>query len=448
MKKILIVEDQQGMRRSLELLFRKEGFAVRSAADGPQALAIAGEFPPDVVVSDLRLDGMSGIELLPEIKRLAPRCEVILMTAYGTIDSAVEAMRLGAFDYVTKPFKKLEIMLRVRRALEKCALVAEVGQLREEIDAQHRVPFPAASPAMRAVLERIRQIAHTRLTVLITGETGTGKSMLARHIHQHSPRAGARFVAVNCAALPEPLLESELFGHTKGAFTGATQGRKGLIEEAHGGTLFLDEIGTLPLGLQSKLLGVLQEREIRRVGANDVMPVDVRFIAATNADLEAAVARGEFREDLYYRLNVARLALPPLRDRREDIPVLAAHFLAQQHRAGARAERLDSRAQELLLAYAYPGNVRELQNAIEWAAAVARTDTVQPEDLPDEIREPRAGEFSAVPQQAPRPLDQYERELILESIARNRGNLTRAAKALGIGRTTLWRRMREYNIGK
>jgi len=274
-----------------------------------------------VVVTDLRMEPLSGIDVLRRVKEQLPRTEVILMTAYATVDSAVMAMKLGAFDYITKPFKSPEIVLKIRRALEKQTLIAEVQHLRREVGSRSG-GLVGESPGMKAVLAQIAQIAPTALTVLITGETGTGKSLIARAIHQNSTRSAGPFLSINCAALPEALLESELFGYEKGAFTGAAHARKGLFEEAHQGTLFLDEIGAMSAHLQAKLLGVLQDREVRKLGQNRVLPVDVRVVAATNADLDQAVARGELRQDLFYRLNVARIHLPNLRDRREDIPAL------------------------------------------------------------------------------------------------------------------------------
>jgi DNA-binding NtrC family response regulator len=451
MNTILIVDDQEGMRRSLEIVLQKEGYRVISAGDGDKALALLPEARPDVVITDLRMEPLSGIDVLHRIKELSPETEVIVMTAFGTIDSAVAAMKLGAFDYLTKPFKHEEIVLKVKRALEKRALLTEVRYLRGEVGSLYGVhSLVAESPAMKDIVAHVMQIASTMLTVLITGETGSGKSLLAKVIHYNSPRARGPFVAVNCASLPEPLLESELFGHEKGAFTGALQARKGLIEEAHQGTFFLDEIGTLSESLQSKLLGVFQDREVRRVGSNRLIPVDTRIIAATNRNLNLAVSRGEFRQDLFYRLNVTQIHLPPLRERREDIPVLVRHYLSQLSRREGKPYQLDDEAMHLLVHYDYSGNVRELENALERAAALASGCLITPKVLPESVRQGTALRLvSSVEEAAPaRTLEEHERDLILQQIARHRGNLTQVARALGIGRTTLWRKMREYGVSR
>jgi DNA-binding NtrC family response regulator len=449
MNSILIIDDQPGMRRTLEILLRREGYQAVSVESGEGVSELLRDLQPEVVLADLKMEPLSGIDVLREAKKHSPRTAVIIMTAYGTIESAVEAMRLGAFDYITKPFKNNEIVLKVKKALEESALLSEVQRLRREVDPVFGAhPLIAESPAMKAVLEQVQKIAPTPLTVLITGETGTGKTQIAKAIHYNSTMAKGRFISVNAAAVPEPLLESELFGHEKGAFTGAIHSRKGLFEEAHRGTLFLDEIGTLSANLQSKLLGVLQDREIRRVGANRPIAVDVRIIAATNTNLEEAVARGEFRRDLFYRLNVARVHMPPLRERREDIAPLVRYFLSALSQRMGKIYEIGPEALDLLLKHDYPGNIRELQNALEWAVAVSPGPLLRPEDLPEPIRTGQP--IQAVPSrtQAPRTLDEHEKQLIIDTIARCRGNLAEAAKILNIGRTTLWRKMREYGIGK
>lgn len=449
MSSILIVDDQPGMRRTLEILLRKEGFEAVSVESGEHIVELLREFKPEVVITDLKMEPLSGIDVLREVKKHAPETIVMIMTAYGTIDSAVEAMRLGAFDYITKPFKNNEIVLKVKKALERNALVSEVQRLRRDVDPIFGAhPLVAESPAMKAILEQVKKIATTPLTVLITGETGTGKTQIAKAIHYNSPRARGQFVSINVAAVPEPLLESELFGHEKGAFTGAIHSRKGLFEEAHQGTLFLDEIGTLSANLQSKLLGVLQEREIRRVGANRAIPIDVRIIAATNSDLKEAVVRGEFRRDLFYRLNVARIRMPPLRERREDIVPLVRWFLSVLSQRMGKNYHITSEALDLLLKYDYPGNIRELQNALEWATAVASGPALEPENLPESIRLGRPAPDPSAGIHEPRTLDEHEKQLIIATIARCRGNLAEVAKVLNIGRTTLWRKMRDYGIEK
>ena len=445
MSSVLVIDDEAGMRRTLQIMLEKEGFEVVSCGTAGEIQHALGRTPPNVVITDLRMEPLSGLDVLRTVKQRSPGTEVILMTAFGTINTAVEAMRLGAFDYITKPFGGPELLAKVRKALEKNALVAEVQDLRREVQSSYGIDATIAeSPAMRAVLAQIRQIAPTPLTVLITGETGTGKGLIARLIHHTGPNPKARFISVNAAAVPEPLLESEMFGHEKGAFTGAIRSRKGLFEEAHGGTLFLDEIGGIPANLQSKLLGVLQDRELRRVGGNRVIPVDVRIIAATNSDLEKGVARGQIRQDLYYRLNVARIHLPPLRERREDIVPCARYFVAELSRRRGRHYELSAPAVSMLLDHDFPGNVRELQNAIEWAATMCAEGLIEPAHLPEAIRErpPRVSDAAS----PVRTLDQHEKELIARSVVQHNGNLTEVAKALSIGRTTLWRKMREYGI--
>ncbi|WP_019623382.1 sigma-54-dependent transcriptional regulator [Thioalkalivibrio thiocyanoxidans] len=457
---VLIVDDERGVRRTLEFLLSKEGFRVSVAESGEQAMDRFEERPVDLVLTDLRMDGMSGLDVVREVKRRSPGAEVLVMTAFGSIDTAVEAMKLGATDYITKPARNEEILWKVRKILEGRSLSEAHEPGNEETCNSGLGALVAESPAMCEVLERIRKVAPTNLTVLITGETGTGKSCIARAIHHHSQLSAGPFVSVNCAALPEPLLESELFGHAKGAFTGATQARRGLFEEAHNGTLFLDEIGTLPANMQAKLLGALQDREIRRVGSNTPQAVDVRVIAATNADLEEEVARDVFREDLFYRLNVARLQVPPLRERREDIPVLARGILARLAGDGSHGVAVTDEAMSVLCNAEYPGNVRELENALEWAAAVCRGHLIAVADLPEALQQPQRsvrtpleqGEETAVVREKAVPTDGslagHERQIIEESIERCRWNLTAAAKSLGIGRTTLWRKMRQYNIGR
>jgi two-component system, NtrC family, response regulator AtoC len=445
MTSVLIIEDQSGLRRTLELVLQKEGFEVASLAGGQELGTTLAGFRPDLVLTDLKMEPVTGLDVLRQVRATAPGTAVILMTAFGTISSAVEAMKLGAADYITKPFRNQDLITKVNLALEKRAAHAAGA-------AEPAAPPPmpdsmlvAHSARMKALLAQVDRIAHAELTVLITGETGTGKSLIAHTIHRRSSRARGPFITVNAAAVPEPLLESELFGHEKGAFTGATQSRRGLMEEAQGGILFLDEIGALPASLQAKLLGVLQDREVRRVGSNRAQAVDLRVLAATNANLEQAVLRGEFRQDLFYRLNVARLHLPPLREHREDIPHLLK-VLIQEFCAGREPCAVAPDALSLLMRYDYPGNVRELRNAIEWAATVARGPLITPADLPDPLR--LGSPVPVMEQRRNGTLADLERDQILRTIERVHGNLAEAARALGIGRTTLWRKMREYGIGK
>ena len=446
MPRILVVDDEPGMRRSLAISLKREGYEVEEAVGGTESLVRLEREIYDLVMTDLKMTPVGGLEVLAAAKKAAPRTEVIVMTAYGSIEAAVEAMRLGAFDFVSKPFQAEEILARVRNALEKARLTTEVRLLREDL--KTRAGFEqllGQSPAMQAVLAKAARVAVTDSTVLITGESGTGKELVARAIHARSLRATKPFVSVNCAAFPEQLLESELFGHIKGAFTGAVASRKGLLEEAHAGTFFFDEVGDTPPGIQAKLLRVLEDRVIRRLGDNRPIRVDVRILAATNRDLTGAIREKAFREDLYYRLNVVALHLPPLRVRREDVPLLAHHFLGvASRRSGKPVKGFSGEALALLQAYDYPGNIRELENAVEQAVAFTTGPVIRPEDLQEVLRSgPRKGDG---PAPAAGTLEEMERELILRRIHELNGNLSLAARALGIGRTTLWRKMKAYRI--
>lgn len=446
MSTILIVDDKEGVRRSLEIVLQKEGFRVASAPDGGRALIMIRELKPDVIVTDMRMEPMSGIELLQRVKEQRPQTEVILMTAYATIDSAVMAIKLGAFDYITKPFKHAQIIAKIKDALAKGKQQVEASPVPQARVSHGRQALSGCSAHIRTILAQITRVGPTDLTVLVTGETGTGKSLVAKLIHNNSCRASGPFVSINCAAVPESLLESELFGHEKGAFTGAVQSRKGLFEEADTGTLFLDEIGTLPLSMQAKLLGVLQDREVRRIGKNRSITVDVRVIAATNVDLEQAVKRGTFREDLFYRLNVARIHIPPLREHREDIPELVDCFLSEHSRRDGRVYRISPEAMELLRRYDYPGNIRELENALAWAVAITPGELITPAELPETIRFSHMIARRVEETGHSKVLEEIEKNAIRETIARCGGNLTKAAKELGIGRTTLWRKLRDYHL--
>jgi len=449
--RILVVDDEAGMRRSLAILLRREGYAVTEAADGRAALERLGADVHDLVIADLRMEPVSGLELLAQVKRAAPDVEVIVMTAYGTIETAVEAMKLGAFDFITKPFQAEEILLRVRNALDRRRLAGEVSRLRAEVSSAFGIEgILGASAAMQEILRALPRIAQTDSTVLLTGESGTGKELVARALHAASRRARGPFVSVNCAALPEQLLENELFGHVRGAFTGALAARKGLLEEAHLGTFFLDEIGEAPLAIQAKLLRVLEDRTLRRLGDNRPVPIDVRIVAATNRDLDEAVRARTFREDLLHRLNVIRIHLPPLRERIEDVPLLARHFLTLHcRRLGRRLDGLSPAALDLLTAYDFPGNVRELSNVIEQAVALAPGPLVEPADLPARLRQPRAAPRRPVPAEAPSPretLGATEQAQLLEALRRENWNVSRAAARLGISRNTLRYRMEKYGL--
>jgi two-component system response regulator AtoC len=449
-QRVLIVDDDPGLRESLELVLAAEGYEVAAAPDGATALEMVEAVLPDVVLCDLRMPGMDGMELLPLLSRRLPGATVVLMSAYGTQDLAIEAMRRGAYDYLAKPFQPSEVLLTLKKARERERLRRANALLRREVDrAVGGRPIVAASPIMIEVLELMERAAEFKTTVLLTGESGTGKEVLARAIHAQSGRREEGFVAVNCGAIPEALLESELFGHAKGAFTGADRARRGLFVEANGGTLFLDEIGELPPALQVKLLRALQEEEVRPVGETKPRQVDVRLLAATARDLEADVASGRFREDLFYRLNVLRVHVPPLRDRKQDIPLLVDHFLARFREALGRPVRAVSEdALESLVGYAWPGNVRELENVIERAVILAESERITPRELPENVLEgpttaspPGAGDYSL--RRAKRAA---ETETIRRALAATDGNRTRAARLLEISHRALLYKLKDYGI--
>ncbi len=452
--KILIADDEPGMRKSLAIMLRREGYAVSEAASGKDALDQLGSEVFGLVISDLRMAPGSGLDLLRAIKQANSAVEMILMTGFGSIESAVEAMKLGAFDFITKPFQQEEILLRVRNALEKHRLKQEVDLLRAEVTSAFGVEgIIGASEAMRELLELIPRVARTDSTVLITGESGTGKELVARALHAASRRAHGPFVSVSCAALPETLLESELFGHIKGAFTGALAARKGLLEEAHQGTFLLDEIGEAPASIQAKLLRVLEERTIRRLGDNRSIAIDVRIIAATNRDPERAAREKQFREDLLYRLNVIRIHLPPLRERMEDVPLLARHFLGVHCRKlERRLEGLAPAALDVLRRYSFPGNIRELSHLLERAVALAAGPLIEVHDLPERLGQgetlsPPAADTSALPvSPLKEAVDSVEQEQILEALQQTDWNISRAAQRLGISRNTLRYRMEKYRL--
>jgi len=441
--RVLVVDDERHQRDILRMILEGEGCETAVAGTARQALTAARSETFDIVLTDLKMPDQDGITLLTALLEAQPGLCVILMTAHGTIDSAVDAMRKGAFDYLTKPLEKDELLLVVRRALERTRLVEENRMLQEQLRDRFRVEnIVSAHGSMQDVFRIVHKVAASASTVLIYGESGTGKELVARAIHQQSGRHERPFYAVNAAALPESILEAELFGYEKGAFTGAEMRKIGLFEQASGSTLFLDEVGDLKRDLQVKLLRVLQEREILRVGGNERVHVDVRIIAATNQDLERAVREGRFREDLYYRLNVIPIVLPPLRERRTDIPLLAEHFIKKY--AGGRTRSLSERALEALVSYYWPGNVRELEAALERALLLGERDEIQPEDLPAGVR---AG-LSALrgPQALEIPesgidLEALERSLVLQAVEKAGGNVSRAARLLGLSRRTLQYRL-------
>jgi two-component system response regulator HydG len=443
--RVLVVDDQKNMRATTAIVLRSAGHAVDEAEDGAAALQRLQQEAFDVVLTDLRMPTVDGMEVLREAQRTAPETQVIVMTAYGTIESAVEAIRRGAYDFLAKPFKEDELLLRVSKALEKRRLVGEVsllaGEFRRRYGLEHIV---GRSAAMRELLERVGRVAPTDATVLISGESGTGKELVARALHVASRRGDRPFVPVNCAAITETLLESELFGHARGAFTGATRARRGLFEEANGGTLFIDEIGETTPGFQAKLLRALQEGEIRRVGESSPVQVDVRVIAATNQDLRRAIAEKRFREDLYYRLAVVPVRIAPLRERREDIPLLASHFLRRFVKRTGSDRTLSADAVARLLDHDWPGNVRELENVIEQAAALAPAAEIRAAD----VQIDRRGGISGGEHQRTlaAAVEDAERRAIDAAIARSGGDLGKVARELGVSATTLWRKMKRLGL--
>ncbi len=439
--RILVVDDDQSSRDLLARILTSAGHRVTALSDGREAVAAldAGEHP-DLVVSDIRMAEMDGLQVIDAFRERAPDTPVILVTAFGNIDGAVEAIRRGAADYLSKPYDVDAIQIVVARALQHRELAMENRALRRGLRDRYRLDnVVGRSEAMLQVYKTAARVASTDATVLIQGESGTGKELVARAIHTASPRASGPFVAVDCGAIAEGVLESELFGHARGAFTGAQVARRGLFEEAHHGTLFLDEIGDIGPNLQARLLRALQEGTIRRVGTNEPIAVDVRIVAATNRDMEAAVKQGSFRADLYYRLHVVSIRIPPLRERREDIPLLAEHF-AQKH-GRAEGSAISPEAREILVAHDWPGNVRELENVIARALALNPSGVVVPEDLPEAIRAAiPSPEKAPLPDVSDRPsLAELERRYATQVLQETNGNKTRAAEILGIDRKTLYR---------
>jgi NtrC-family two-component system response regulator AlgB len=441
MAKLLIVDDERNIRRNLERFFQSLGHTVATAEGGPQAVALLAEQPFELMLTDYRMAEMNGLELIAEARRRQPQCLVILMTAYATVENAVAAMKAGAYDYVTKPFSLDQIQHVVERALELKGLQAENQVLRETIGDAPLLETKSA--AMRHLFEQARQAAQSDATILLAGESGTGKNVLARQIHRWSRRASGPFVVVNCTTLSEELLESELFGHVRGAFTGAIKDKPGRLEAAGKGTVYLDEIADLTPRLQAKFLRFVQEQSFERVGSDTVIHVDTRIIAASNRDLEAEVAQRHFREDLFHRLNVITLRVPALRERREDILPLAEWMLrAAALRNGRSAMRLSPEASAAIAKYRWPGNARELLNALERAVVLSRSEVISREDLPDAMF--REGADIADPHHAP-SLEAMEREHI-KRVLSEAATLEEAAATLGINVTTLWRKRKRYRI--
>ncbi len=443
---ILIVDDESERCSVLSDILKDEGYATETATSGEKALAKMGERDFAVVITDLNMKGMPGMALLKEIKHRHLDTNVIIMTGFGSIESAIEAMKDGAYDYVTKPVKAEHLTVITRKAVREVSLRRELVRLRREVEKEYSFnQILGKSKPMQAIFELIRRITPSPSSVLITGESGTGKELVARAVHYNSPRAQGPFIPVNCAAIPENLLESEMFGHMKGSFTDAKADRKGLFEEAQGGTLFLDEISELPISLQAKLLRVLQEKEIRRVGGTRSIPVDARVIAATNLDLAGEVKAKRFREDLYYRMNVIEVHMPALRERTEDIPLLAVHFVRKYAEPMKKpVAGLTEGALALLMDYAWPGNVRELENVIERGVTLTREEKIGSEDLPQAVRGD-SGDRHMIEEAAEktRTLAEVERAYILRVMEKIAGNKYQAAQVLGIDRKTLYRKLDE-----
>jgi two-component system, NtrC family, response regulator PilR len=451
---VLVVDDERSMREMVAIMLKRAGYGVTQAASGKEAIALldAGD-RFDIIVTDLFMENVGGIEVLTRAKAASPECEVILITAFGTAESAVEAMKKGAYDYLSKPFNVDEFLIIVRQAVERQNLIRDNISLRARVQGRFRLADVAGrSPAMQRVIAVARKVADSTATVLVSGESGTGKEVVARAIHWSGPRASAPFVAVNCGAMPEQLMESELFGHERGSFTGASEDKDGLFKAADGGTVFLDEVGELPMALQVKMLRVLQDHTIRKVGGSKEASVDVRVIAATNRNLEAQVAAGLFRTDLFYRLNVIHIQIPPLRERPEDIPPLIDHMIARLAAERGVRPTISPDAMRTLLSYGFPGNVRELANILERAAILASSERITLDDLPPDMVRP-GRQTNAPDLTLPEGgvnldgiLDKTERALIDRALERTNGNRTQAAALLGITFRSLRYRLSKHGI--
>ena len=447
--RILVVDDEESHRIMLRAVLKEEGYEVSEASDGTEAVKAVEQEPFDLILMDIRMRTMDGIEALGEIRKISPLVPVLIMTAYASVKTAVEALKAGAFEYLTKPLDTDELKILIEKALEIYHLRAENVALKERLgDRFNFSKIIGRSPRMKEVFDTLSLVAPTDATVLILGESGTGKELVANSIHHNSPRASQSFIKVSCAALPETLLEGELFGHEKGAFTGAIARREGRFQLAHRGTIFLDEVGEMSVTTQTKLLRVLQEKEFEPLGSTRTVKADVRVIAASNKDLEREVKEGRFREDLFYRLNVVPVSLPPLRERKDDIPALAAHFFAI-YRDKNRKELKDisGKAMDLLMRYDWPGNIRELENCIERAVILARGEIIAPADLPLPIQAlSRDREIQGLNLPSGISIQEVEKALILKTLEDTGGNRSRAAEILGINRRTLQNKLKEYGI--
>jgi two-component system response regulator AtoC len=447
---VLVVDDEENIRLFLLTMLQQKGYAVRTADSAEQALQLLEQAPADFVLTDVKMPGMSGIELCKLLRERYPELVVVVMSAYGSVEQALEAVRVGAYDYVAKPFKQEEVLFALAKAEEHERLLRENRALRAAAVESQTLELLGNSPAIQRVLRLIGKVADYRTTVLIQGESGTGKELVARALHRHSSRRDKPFVAINCGAIPETLMESELFGHKRGAFTDAHTDKPGIFQEAHGGTLFLDEIGELSLPLQVKLLRVLQESVVRPLGSNKDIAVDVRVIAASVRDLAREVAEGRFREDLYYRLNVLQIVVPPLRERVDDISLLIDHFIARNNaRLGTHIRGIDPRAKRLLMAYHWPGNVRELENLIERAVVLAESDVLAPEDIPERLHEPQDllhNVLSSSDLSIKKASRSIEETLIRRALAQTHGNRTAAARLLEISHRALLYKIKDYGL--
>jgi two-component system response regulator PilR (NtrC family) len=456
-ERILVVDDELSMREFLEILLQKQGYFVDTAPNGEEAIKKLGGGSYDLIVCDIMMPKGDGMAVLKHAKNLDTEAMVIMITAFASTESAVEAMKIGAYDYITKPFQVDEIKLVIRKALEKTRLLRENIRLQSEVESKYVFSnILGASDPMQSVFELIRRVAPTKSSVLILGESGTGKELVAKAIHYNSPRRDKPFVTVNCGAIPAELLESELFGHLKGSFTGAYQDKRGLFEAAHLGTVFLDEIGQTPPAIQVKLLRAIQERTFKPVGGIQDISVDLRVIAASNLDLEAAAREGKFREDLFYRLNVIQIKLPPLRKRMEDLPLLARHFIDHYStEIGKKLRDVSTEAESLLMAYDWPGNVRELENTIERAISISHSETITPENLPEKIRASSSGregrpmiQLSEKGIDLDKTLQDVERDLIENALRRAGGVKKQAARLLGVSFRSFRYRLEKLGIHK
>jgi two-component system, NtrC family, response regulator AtoC len=451
-KRILVVDDEENLRHMLQVMLQKQGYLVEQAADGAEAVRMASAKDYDFILCDMKMPVLDGTGFLKEAMAAGINSTIIMMSAYGTMDSAIECMKLGAYDYISKPFKSDEIGLVLRKAEERERLKAENQRLRAEISREYSfASIISKNERMHEIFTLVKKVCDYKTTVLILGESGTGKELIARAIHYNSRRKNAPFVAINCAAIPETLLESELFGHVKGAFTDASSDKAGLFEQANGGTLFLDEIGEMPLALQVKLLRVLQDEEIRLVGGNVTKKIDVRVISATSKDLEKEVAMERFREDLYFRLNVFSLTLPPLRERQEDIPLLATHFIEKyNNKMGKQVLRCTAEALKTLMDYDWPGNVRELENCIERGLVLSEVESLGLEHLPEKVRRKdgaaRGAAMAFDSLSIKRAEESIERDLIGRALEKTGGNRTHAAKLLEISHRALLYKLKEYGL--